>query len=138
MKRFLILLLMPILFACDDEGFNNHNPYIPNQRFTVDINLSLPSYNDLNFPGNAAYVPGYGARGIYVFCISPGNYNAFDAACPNQELSSCSTMVEQGISAICPCDDAEYSFYSGLAEGQRYRMKPYRVQVANGVIRVYN
>lgn len=138
MKRFLLLLIMPFLFACDDDGFNNHNPYIINQRFTVELNLSLPAYNDLNYPGNAAYVGGTTNRGIYVFCVSPGNYNAFDAACPNQEPSSCSILMEQGISAVCGCDDAEYSFYTGQAEGMRYPMKQYRVQVANGIVRVYN
>ena len=138
MKRFLPLLLLGFLFGCDDDGFNNHNPYIPNYDFSVDINLSLPAYNDLNYAGNAAYIPGVGARGIYVFCISPGSYNAFDAACPNQALSSCSTMTENGISAVCACDDAEYSFYTGQAEGMSYPMKQYRVQVMNGVVRVYN
>lgn len=138
MKRFLALVLLPFLFACDDDGFNNNNPYIPNYAFSIQIDPNLPGYNDLNYPGNAVYVPANTARGIYVFCISPGNYNAFEAACPNQELSSCSFLSEEGINAVCGCDDAEYSFYTGQAEGMRYPMKPYRVQVVNGLIRVYN
>ncbi|NUY81513.1 hypothetical protein HUK80_11440 [Flavobacterium sp. MAH-1] len=138
MKRFLPLLLIVFLFGCDDSNFNNHNPYIANQHFSVDVNLSLPAYNDLNYPGNAAYVGGTTARGIYVFCISDGNYTAYDAACPNQAASSCSTLQKQGIVAVCPCDDAEYNFYTGRAPGMEYPMKPYRVQYLGGVVRVYN
>ncbi len=137
MKKYLVLLLLPILFACEGEGFNNNNPFIPNYSFSVDINMNLPTYNALKFPGNAIYVPGAGALGVYVFNTGSG-FNAFDAACPNQEISGCSTMARDGINAVCPCDDAEYSFYTGISEGKQYRMKPYRVQVNGDNLKVYN
>jgi hypothetical protein len=47
-------------------------------------------------------------------------------------------MAENGIFAICGCDDVEYSFYTGIGEGQQYPMKPYRIQVNGSNIRVYN
>jgi nitrite reductase/ring-hydroxylating ferredoxin subunit len=137
MKRFLALLLLPLLFACDDSGFNNNNPYIGNYTFTVDLNLSLPSYSSLTIPGNGVYVGGYGERGLIVFYTGSG-YQAYDAACPNQDISSCSTLQIQGITAICSCDDAEYNLYTGQAPGMHYQMKPYRVQVLQGYLRIYN
>lgn len=137
MKKVLFALLLPLFFGCDDEGFNNNNPYIPNYSFSVDLNTNLPTYNGLKFPGNAVYVPEAGVLGAYVFNTGSG-YNAFDAACPNHEITSCSTMERVGINAVCQCDNAEYSFYSGIAEGEEYRMKPYRVQVSGDNIRVYN
>ncbi|HEX8562749.1 MAG TPA: hypothetical protein VF676_07210 [Flavobacterium sp.] len=137
MKKYLVALIFPLLAGCDNEGSNNNNPYIPNYSFSIDLNTNLPAYDQLKFPGNGVYVPGVGALGIYVFNTGSG-YNAFDAACPNQELSSCSTMTEDGIYAVCPCDDAQYSFYTGIAEGKQYRMKPYRVQANGDNIRVYN
>jgi len=137
MKKYLLLLLLPLVFGCEGDGFNNNNPFIPNYAFSIDINTNLPAYNALKFPGNAVYVSGIGALGVYVFNTGSG-YNAFEAACPNQEISGCSTMGIDGINAVCPCDSAEYSLYTGIAEGQQYRMKPYRVQVSGDNLRVYN
>lgn len=135
-KKWLFFGLLAILTSCDDNGTSNKNPYIPNYSFTVDINTSLPAYSALKFASNAIYYPGVGARGLIVF--NAGNsYNAFDAACPNQALSDCSTMTIKGINAICPCDNKEYSLFTGLSDLQ-YPMKQYRVTVNAGVIRVYN
>lgn len=136
MKRFLTLLLLPLLFACDDS-FNNDNPYIEDYSFTFDLNLSLPSYSVLTIPGNGVYISGYGEKGVIVFYTGSA-YNAFDAACPNQAVTSCSTMYIDGINAICQCDDAEYNLYTGQAQGMEYPMKSYRVQTGQGYIRVYN
>ncbi|RZJ73878.1 hypothetical protein [Flavobacterium sp.] len=137
MKRLLPLLLLLFVFGCDDDNFNNNNPNIPSYNFSVDLNLSLPGYNSLNYPGNGIYLGGYGARGIFVFYTGSG-YVAYDAACPNQPITACSTMQLQGIVAVCPCDDVEYNIYTGQASGQRYPMKPYRVQTGPGYVRVYN
>ena len=115
---------------------SNKNPYIPNYSFTVDINTSLPAYSNLKFPSNAVFYAGAGARGLIVFNTGSG-YNAFDAACPNQALSSCSTLTIKGINAICPCDSKEYSLFSGLSDLQ-YPLKQYRIEVIGSVIRVYN
>lgn len=137
MKKYLIALSLTLLLGCDNEGFNNNNPYIPNLGFSVDLNTNLPTYNALKFPGNAVYVGEAGVLGVYVFNTGSG-YNAFDAACPNHEITDCSTMVKSGINAVCQCDDAAYSFYTGIAEGEQYRMKPYRVRISGDNIQVYN
>ena len=102
--------------------------------------MSLPQYSNLLSPANAIYInaAGQGIRGIIVFNTGSG-YVAYDAACPNQALSSCSTMTVNGIDAICPCDEVRYSLFSGLAQGMQYPMKRYRVeQVGEVSLRVYN
>lgn len=139
MKHYLFLILTAVLFlSCDKEdNANNNNPYLPNYPVNLQINMSLPAYTNLQFPSNAAYVGGYGVRGIIVFNTGSG-YNAFDAACPNQALSSCSTMTIDGINALCSCDQKEYSFFTGLAAGAQYPMKQYRTSVNGNVITVYN
>lgn len=135
-KKWLFLFAILLITSCDDNGTSNKNPYIPNYSFTVDINTSLPAYSNLKFASNAIYYPGFGARGLIVF--NAGNsFNAFDAACPNQALSACSTLTIKGINAICPCDSKEYSLFTGLSNLQ-YPMKQYRVTVNGGIIRVYN
>ena len=140
MKKYILLVLVAVFFSCDKENFNNKNPYLPNYAFTYNINMNLPQYNSLKFPSNAVYINAgnTGVRGVFVFNTGSG-YVAFDAACPNQALSSCSTMTLNGINAICPCDDVSYSLFSGQASGMEYPMKQYRVeQLDDFNLRVYN
>ena len=140
MKKYLILFVIPLFFGCDKENFSNNNPYLPSYSFSLNINLSLPQYSNLQFPSNAVYINNgsAGIRGIFVFNTGSG-YVAFDAACPNQALSSCSTMTLSGINVVCPCDDAIYSLFTGQAPGKEYRMKQYRVEQLNASsLKVYN
>ncbi|MFY8111100.1 hypothetical protein [Flavobacterium sp.] len=135
-KKLLFLFTILLFTNCSTNGGTNKNPFIPNYSFTVDINTSLPAYSNLKFASNAVFYPGAGARGLIVFNTGSG-YNAFDAACPNQALSSCSTLTIKGINAVCPCDSKEYSLFTGLSDLQ-YPLKQYRVEVIGSVIRVYN
>ncbi|MCL9768836.1 hypothetical protein NAT47_00225 [Flavobacterium sp. HXWNR69] len=140
MKKYLLLLLLSFFLSCDTDNFTNNNPYIPGYGFNVNINMNLPQFSNLQFPSNGVYIgnAGVGVRGIFVFNTGSG-YVAYDAACPNQELSSCSTMTLSGIDAICPCDNVRYSLFSGQAQGMQYPMKRYRVeQLDEFSLRVYN
>jgi nitrite reductase/ring-hydroxylating ferredoxin subunit len=136
-KYFLLLIVFPLLFGCSNDSPNNNNPYLPIYQVNTEINLNLPQYSDLKFVSNAVYIPNQGVRGIIVFNMGSG-YNAFDAACPNQALSSCSTMTIKGINAICACDNAEYSLFSGQSKGKQYPLRQYRVEVNGNVLRVFN
>jgi len=141
MKKYLLLILLPLIYSCSQDAFNNNNPYLPNYGFSTTINMNLPQYSQLLYTANAVYVnnAGAGIRGIFVFNTGNENYVAFDAACPNQALSSCSTMTINGIKALCSCDGSQYSFFSGQAEGQQYPMKQYRVQrISATSLRIYN
>lgn len=136
-KYFLLLMVFPMFFGCTPNTINNNNPYLPNYTFTIDINMNLPAYSSLLYVSNAIYYPGQGVRGLIVFNSGSG-YNAFDAACPNQALSSCSTMTIKGINSLCACDSAEYSLFTGQSAGKQYPLKQYRVEVNGNVLRVYN
>lgn len=143
MKRFfcLVVLFLATLSCDKDKDSNNGNPYLPNYSFEVTLNMSFPQYANLAYPSNAVYVnsAGAGIRGLIVFNGGSGNYLAYDAACPNQSLSDCSTMTINGINAKCACDNAEYSLFTGLSAGKQYPMKAYRVQVIDATtIKVYN
>ena len=136
MKKIILLLtLSSFFFSCNDNGFNNKNPYLPNYTFTVDINMSF--YDNLKFPSNGIYYSAEGVRGIIIFNTG-SSFNAFDAACPNQALSACSTMTVSGINAVCSCDNAKYSLFTGQSPGKQYPLKQYRVEVRGNVLRVYN
>jgi nitrite reductase/ring-hydroxylating ferredoxin subunit len=143
MKKYLtFIIFLIVVLSCTKDSIRNNNPYLPNYRFSSSvINLNLPLYNQLNFPGNAITYTEIGVGVLNkIFIINTGsNYLAFDAACPNQELSSCSSMNLVGIRAVCPCDDAEYSLFNGQSPGKQYPMVQYRVEVINPqTIRVYN
>ncbi|HEY6142159.1 MAG TPA: hypothetical protein VIV55_01850 [Flavobacterium sp.] len=150
-KYFFLLIAFPILFSCssDKASNNNNNPYLPNYSFSVNIDMNLPAYSTLLAPVNAIYLPNQGiGRGIFIFNTGSG-YSAFDAACPNQALSSCSTMAFKKLdpvdplkidktTVVCPCDNAEYSLFNGQSAGKQYSLKQYRVEVNGTVLRVYN
>lgn len=138
-KTILLLLILPLLSGCENERFNNNNPYIPNFGFSVQFDMALPAYSQLQYPSNSYFYggPDGGVRGLIIFNTGSG-YHAYDAACPNQSLSSCSAMGINGIYAHCPCDDANYSLFTGEASGQEYPMKQYRVSQSGTVLTVYN
>jgi nitrite reductase/ring-hydroxylating ferredoxin subunit len=135
-KIFFVSVCLPIFWSCSNNKIQNKNPFLPEYNVEVSINLNLPSYNTLKFAGNAVYYPNVGVRGIFIFNTGSG-YTAFDAACPNQSLSECSTMTLKGINAVCSCDSKEYSLYTGLG-GLQYPLKQYRVEAVENTVRVYN
>lgn len=137
MKKIgLLILFVSLLFSCSDNDINNKNPYIPNYTVNFTIDMNLPAYSNLKYVSNGVIISGYGAKGVIIFNAG-GGYNAFDAACPNQALTSCTAMTISGINAVCSCDDAEYSLFTGLG-GKEYPLKQYRVEVSGTVIHVYN
>ncbi len=138
MKRIIPILILAITsLACDSDRINNRNPYIPNYNFEVIIDMNLPLYSQLQFPSNAVYLGQGGARGLIVFNTGSG-YAAYDAACPNQNISSCSTLQIDGIMAICPCDDAQYNLFTGESPGLDYPLKRYRVNQAGSSLIITN
>lgn len=137
MKKILVLFGCILLLSCDGGSFNNKNPYLPNYPVDLQVNMSLPQYSNLQFPSNHVVDYSQGVRGIVIFNTGSG-FNAFDLACPNQVLSSCSTMSIDGINAVCDCDGAQYSLFSGQSPGKEYPLKQYRVQINGNTLVVYN
>ncbi|MFG4001278.1 Rieske (2Fe-2S) protein [Flavobacterium aquidurense] len=137
MKKFwLLTLFVSVLFSCSDNNISNKNPNIPSYSVNLSIDMNLPAYSNLKFVSNGIIIPNYGAKGIIIFNAGSG-YNAFDAACPNQAINSCTAMTINGINALCSCDKSEYSLFTGLG-GKEYPLKQYRVEVSGTVIHVYN
>ncbi|CAN1559012.1 hypothetical protein MCETHM1_02544 [Flavobacteriaceae bacterium] len=138
MKKYLFLAIAALFFlGCSNSENSNKNPYLPNYSFSVDINLNLPTYSTLKYVSNSVYYPNAGVRGLIIFNTNGNSYNAFDAACPNQDLNDCSTMTIKGVNALCACDKKEYNLFTGQG-GMPYPLKQYRVEVRGDVIRIYN
>jgi nitrite reductase/ring-hydroxylating ferredoxin subunit len=140
MKKILSLILIStFILSCSKDKFNNNNPFLPNYSFSIDINTNLPTYSTLKFTGNAikAYPLNGPSRGVIVFNTG-SSIIAFDGACPNQDLSSCSTLTVSGSNANCPCSSENYNLFTGQSQGKEYPLKQYRVEVNGDIIRVYN
>lgn len=140
MKKLTALVAIIFLLSCSkDDHINDNNPYLPSYSVNKTINLSLPSYNNLNFAGNSVLITGgdAGIRGIIVYNTGSG-YTAYDAACPNQALSTCSTMEPNGAIATCPCDGKQYNLFYGTSSGMQYPMRRYNVSSSGGYLTIYN
>jgi nitrite reductase/ring-hydroxylating ferredoxin subunit len=140
MKKILFLILLSaFIFGCSKDKFSNENPFLPNYSFSMDVNKNLPSFSGLNFAGNAvkAYPSNGPSRGVIIFNTG-STYNAWDGACPNQDLTTCSTLTISGSNASCPCGSENYNLFTGQSAGKQYSLKQYRVEVNGDVIRVYN
>ncbi len=142
-RRILFLaLLITLLFSCStaDENRNN-NPYLVDINVNLTINLGLPEYNSLNFPGNSYTTYNYGLNGVVVYNINNSQYLAFELTDPNHPVSSCSRLTVNGLIATCDCGDGnEYNILTGeitKGEGQ-YALKSYRVRKSGNTLEISN
>ncbi|WP_299530947.1 hypothetical protein [Ulvibacterium sp.] len=126
MMRIWSIVLIIFLLSCDSDP-TNRNPFLQEIGFQFDINLNLPLYSPLTNVGNAVYIgtEGVGIRGVFVINVGFDQFRAFEANCPNHAPDSCSTMEMEGQTAICPCNDFEYSLFTGQQlnrpdDGNRY------------------
>lgn len=145
MSRICVLFLVFLGIACSNDA-TNRNPYLQEIGFRFEMNLNLPLYSPLTNPGSAIYVgtKGVGTAGIFVINTGFGQYVASEASCPNHAPNDCSTMVLNGQTATCMCDDYEYSLYTGQMlnrpdDGKRYYdMLIYRNTFSGNILSVYN
>lgn len=140
-KTLFILSIISLLMACSgsDDSYRN-NPNLPNVNFRFQLNLNLPEYNDLQFPGNSYATYNHGVRGVVIYNINNQQYAAFELSDPNHPPSACSGMTVNGVIASCGCDDNEYNVITGeLVDGDgEYTMQPYRVQRSGDLLEVFN
>lgn len=131
MKKYILLLVVLVLvMGCNNDDYNSNNKYLADYNFQVNVNMSQPLYGQLRFPANPVRVNevGAGINGIIVTNTGSG-FAAFEASCPNQYISDCSSLIINGIMAICPCDDVEYNLMTGdTAADVQYPLKRYKVQ----------
>lgn len=142
-KNIMIILLFTTLgLSCSpDDELRTQNPYLVDVNFRLDINLNLPEYNSLNFPGNSYTTYNYGINGVVVYNINNSQYTAFELSDPNHPLSDCSTLTLEGIIAVCNCDDGnEYNILTGepTSGSGQYPLKPYRVRKSGNELEIYN
>ncbi len=144
MKKIIFpLLVVFITISCSkSDDTRERNPFLTNPAVSLNLNLNLPEYNPLKFPGNYI-ITGQGIKGIVVYCVSENQYLAFDLTDPNHLPSSCSRMELTGVIASCTCpnDDNEYFITSGQHTTEpdaKYPMQQYNAQLNGNTVVISN
>lgn len=103
---FLVVVVVFSLFSCKkDDGIVYDNPYLIDPLVSLNLNLNLPEYNPLKFPGNHVIISQQGIKGIVIYNVNNELYTAFELSDPNHTPSSCSRMTVVGIIASCSCEN---------------------------------
>ncbi len=142
-KLILFLLIVFFAFSCSkSDDKRERNPFLTDPAVSLNLNLNLPEYNPLKFPGNYV-ITGQGIKGIVVYCVSENQYLAFDLTDPNHVPSNCSRMELTGVIASCPCsnDDNKYFITSGqhtTEPDSKYPMQQYNAQLNGNTVNVSN
>jgi len=141
------LLLITILVSCkkeDPANNNNNNPFLTAPIVNITLNLNLPEYNPLRFPGNSVFINNRGLKGIVVYNLNNNLYTAFDLTDPNHIPSVCSRMEVEGVVATCPCVSENGTNKYDIVTGQHqnnenaYPMQQYRAERVGDVINITN
>lgn len=136
--RLIVLTL--IILSCE-KSYDNDNPFIPDVRFEKIININLPTYNDLKYNGGSYYINGLGVKGVILFNLND-NIIAWEASCPNEKPSDCSTMEIKGLQAECKCNSNLYSLANGqplkINTNNSYPMVAYFTEKSGNSLRIYN
>ncbi len=137
--RFFLFAALLLIFSCN----KNRNHPVPSIPFDISINISLPSYADLQGVGSWTFVNG-GARGIIVYRKSYDQFVAFDRQSPTEGGADCATPLTPDSTNFLQlndiCSGATFSLYDGSPmSGADYGLRQYQVVWdGNYVVRIYN
>ena len=142
-RQSIVVLFALSFFGCSGEDDNRliNNPYLNQIPVSLNLNLNLPQYNALKYPGNFVVLSNQGIRGVVIYNVNNSLYTAFDLSGPNHSPNNCSTMTIQGVVATCQCsDNNSYDLVTGQhqTETQAYPMLPYRAQRNGDVLVITN
>lgn len=143
MKKIAFFLLISLgLLSCSNNDDKIQNPYLVVPLVNLSLNLNLPEYTDLKFPGGSFIVNNQGIKGIVVYCVSDTQYFASELSDPNHSPNSCSKMEVTGIIATCSCDDGNTNdIITGQftpPNNEKYPMLQYRAERNGDVVNIYN
>ncbi len=133
MKKLIFFFSILLLTCSGDDNNNTNCNFLFDAGVNLTVNINLPQFSQLEFPGNGVYVSGQGNNGIWLWRLNSSTLFAWDAADPSHVPSACSTLTDGDNDGIvtCGCDDGNQYFLStgsGL-EGntQPCTLQPYRV-----------
>ena len=145
MKKLLLILSCIVFFTCSKNDNNSNCNFLLDVGVNLTVNLNLPQFNQLLFPGNSVRVEGQGNEGIILYRLNSATLYAWDGADPNHTPSACSALSIEtdGETVTCGCDDGNaYLLATGTFFGDNpppCTLKPYRVEaIGNNTFIVSN
>ena len=137
--RIFLMILLLVGVSCKK---NKSHP-VPSIAFDFQIDLTLPSYQELNSVGGWAYVSG-GIKGIVVYRQSTDIFVAWERMSPEDPDNVCVEGLTPDSSNFLqlndPCSGAKFSMYDGSpSSGSSWGLRKYQA-VWNGsnLLRIYN
>lgn len=115
---FFILLTFSILITNSCNSREDTVSCFPDMPISVNLNLNLAAYNNLNYVGGWVYINEQqsGTRGLIVVRSgdSPAKFMVFDRNAPHLCPDNTTTLeVKDNISIICPKDNASWILLTG-------------------------
>lgn len=142
-KLYWPLGLLVLWMGCGKQDLER-NPYLPELRFNVPINLNLPQYDNLRYAGGRLFLPQYGHKGILLLRLNSHTVMAWEASCPNHLPNDCSQTTFVGVLAECACEGYQYDLATGQLfnppEGETpiYPLVNYRTEERGGTLFISN
>jgi hypothetical protein len=71
-KNLYWVFIIVLTLSCSGEDDNRliNNPYLNPIPVSINLNLNLPQYNALKFPGNFVVLTNQGIRGVVVYNVN--------------------------------------------------------------------
>ena len=105
----LLLLSLVVIFSCNKN--QNRVPYVPIDLY---LNITLPSYTNLNVIGGWVYVSG-GSKGLIVYRQTAETFMIYDRHCTYDVNAACAaaSVDSTNLAVSCDCDESQYQLYDG-------------------------
>jgi hypothetical protein len=139
--KIRIFFFLSLLFVLSCKKDKDHP--VPSIAFDFNIDLTLPSYQDLNGVGGWAFVNG-GIKGIVVYRQSYDVFVAWERMSPQDPENSCPTGLTPDSTNFLVlndvCSGAKFSMYDGSPiSGSTWGLRKYQT-LWNGsnLLRIYN
>jgi len=131
-KRSISLLLLLSFFINCESDDRIENPFLPNVGVNFTVNLNLPQFSSLEFPGSTEIIniDGVGIKGVIVHNVNGDLFTAYELSDPNHVPNSCSAQTVSGIISTCGCEDKNsYNIITGQPSSGdlQYGLKAYRI-----------
>ena len=142
-KRNILFALLFVLNLFLNLGCNKNNQIVPYVYVDLYVNISLPSYSNLNAIGGWVYVSG-GSKGIILYRQTADQFAAYDRHCTYNSDNPCGpASVDSTHSFVeCSCDGSQYQLYDGLViQGPAtYSLKSYQTSfdLMTNSVHIYN
>lgn len=141
-KLINLFILVAIISCKKEDRIDLNNPYLIEPLVNISLNLNLPEYNPLKFPGNSVVIDQQGIKGVVIYNVNNELYTAFELSDPNHIPNDCSKMNIEGIIASCPCvsDTNSYDIVTGQHQSNEdtYPMLQYQAIRMGDNIQVSN